>query len=111
LKTLFNKRVVIALIKKTKHFMRGTLVVFLVVATSGCGTALGRGNHNGGVDANYFKGVQGSFQLLTGQLDGGYVPMALGCWISIICPVAVFYSLPIDAAIDTVLLPYDFFKS
>jgi len=93
-----------------KNLMRVGVITLWLVIISGCGTMLGRAKYSS-VDADYYKGVQGSFQLLTGELDGGYAPMALGCWISIICPVAVFYSLPIDAAIDTVLLPYDLFNS
>ncbi len=29
------------------------------------------------------------------------------CWPTIVCPLIFIASLPVDAAVDTVLLPYD----
>ncbi|KAF0865852.1 YceK/YidQ family lipoprotein [Pseudomonas sp. LD120] len=29
------------------------------------------------------------------------------CWVSVVCPILMIASLPLDAALDTVLLPYD----
>lgn len=96
---------------KAKKYIHAALITLLIISISGCGSIVAR-TARSSVDANYFKGVQGTYQYLTLKASfGPYDPLPIMCLLTIICPVAFIYSLPIDAAIDTVLLPYDLFKS
>ncbi|WP_347905365.1 hypothetical protein [Pseudomonas purpurea] len=46
--------------------------------------------------------------MLTTRGATGYDGYAtIFCWFSIVCPVVAIATLPVDAALDTVLLPYD----
>lgn len=36
------------------------------------------------------------------------MPHAVICYIMIVCPLITVVSLPVDAAVDTVLLPVDY---
>ncbi len=99
------------LIKTMKFFSVATLAMLLVFSTSGCGTMVSRVVTPTHGDATYYKGIQGTFQFLTLQTSHGYDITGVLCLITIICPVTFVYSLPVDFAIDTVLLPYDFYNS
>lgn len=83
----------------------------LALTLTGCGTFMGRGDgpHIGYPD-DYYKGTQAGVKVLTfgGQGYDGYTSMF--CWLSIVCPVAMIASLPVDLVIDTVLLPVDHYS-
>lgn len=88
--------------------MRTFLLGLLVASTlSGCGTVIARIDDNHWTDDTYYKGVQADAKLLTGDLNTGYVPIEAFCWISIVCPVVTIISMPVDAVIDTMALPFD----
>ncbi|MBK5542232.1 YceK/YidQ family lipoprotein [Pseudomonas sp. TH05] len=58
-------------------------------------------------DDRYYRGTKTSAQLLTGY-EMGYGKILRGiCWVTVVCPVYIVVTLPADALIDTVLLPYD----
>ncbi|MEB0043723.1 YceK/YidQ family lipoprotein [Pseudomonas sp. MH10] len=95
--------------KKANHIVKTTLILFLLLSTNGCGTLAGRAQYDD-PDAYFFKSLQGSYEFLTGGFARGYDPSHYICWMSIICPVAFVYSLPVDAAVDTILLPYDLYN-
>ncbi|NBF04323.1 YceK/YidQ family lipoprotein [Pseudomonas sp. Fl5BN2] len=61
-------------------------------------------------DDRYYRSTKTNAQLLTGY-DMGYGRMLTGgCWAMVVCPILMIASLPLDAALDTVLLPYDAFQ-
>ncbi|MEN5093469.1 YceK/YidQ family lipoprotein [Pseudomonas protegens] len=73
---------------------------------NGCGTYMARSGHDWR-DDRYYRGTTMNAQILTGY-DMGYAGMLTGiCWVSVVCPILMVASLPLDAAVDTVLLPYD----
>lgn len=77
---------------------------------SGCGTYMTRGNALDFRDDRYYRSVKTNAQVLTGY-DMGYARMITGgCWVMVVCPILMIASLPLDAALDTVLLPYDAFQ-
>nr|WP_285887968.1 YceK/YidQ family lipoprotein [Pseudomonas sp. BJa5]MDL2429484.1 YceK/YidQ family lipoprotein [Pseudomonas sp. BJa5] len=51
--------------------------------------------------------MQADAKLLTGNVSTGYAPIALFCWMSIVCPKVAVVSLPVNAVIDTVAQPID----
>lgn len=91
-----------------KHMLRCMLMVTLVLA-AGCGTMVGRGGKDGATQVDTYKGINSDLYLLgarpgpSGSGNGG----TIACWFSIVCPVLVVVSLPLDAVIDTLLLPAD----
>lgn len=88
--------------------MRHILFGLLLTGTlSGCGTVIARVDNNHWTNDTYYKGVQADAKLLTGHLNTGYAPIEALCWISIACPVLTLISMPMDALIDTVALPFD----
>ncbi|PYY87280.1 hypothetical protein DNK59_11355 [Pseudomonas sp. TKO26] len=69
-----------------------------------------RGNALDFRDDRYYRSVKTNAQVLTGY-DMGYARMITGgCWVMVVCPILMIASLPLDAALDTVLLPYDAFQ-
>jgi uncharacterized protein YceK len=83
------------------------LVLLGTLALSGCGTLMARAS-NQYISYDFYKGTQQNIQLLTMRGARGYDGYAtIYCWMSIVCPLVAVVSLPVDAAVDTVLLPYD----
>ncbi|QJI45604.1 YceK/YidQ family lipoprotein [Pseudomonas sp. ADAK2] len=70
------------------------------------------GRLNGASEENYYKGVDGDLHLL-GARGGGSsgMPEAVICYFMIVCPLITVVSLPVDAALDTVLLPVDYINT
>lgn len=89
-----------------KGMLRVGLMAGLVLLQTACGTMIGRVS-TGMSDVDYYKGVDGDLQLLgvTGK-DGK--PAAIICYFMIVCPLVTVVSMPVDAALDTVLLPVDY---
>ncbi|TKJ82809.1 YceK/YidQ family lipoprotein [Pseudomonas koreensis] len=92
-----------------KGILRAVCVIGLVLQLSGCGTFIGRLN-DGLSDAQYYRGVDGSLHLLGVRGSDG-MPAAIVCYMMIVCPVITVVSLPVDAALDTVLLPVDYINT
>jgi|GEM_PF-443299 len=81
------------------------LVLLGTLALSGCGTLIARSQYS---SYDLYKGTQENIQLLTMRGASGYEGYTtMFCWVSIVCPLVAVVSLPVDAAVDTVLLPYD----
>jgi len=45
------------------------------------------------------------------EVNRGYFPATAWCWLSVVCPVLTVFSLPVDAAVDTVMLPHDIYQA
>lgn len=85
-----------------------TALVLTLLALTGCGTYMARGGALDWRDDRYYRSTQTSAQVLTGYHLDGYGRMITGgCWVLVVCPIAIIVSLPADALLDTVLLPYD----
>jgi uncharacterized protein YceK len=89
-----------------KWILRAGLLAALVPELVGCGTMIGRVS-NGMSDVDYYKGVDGNLQLL-GVRGKESKPAAIICYFMIVCPLITVVSLPVDAVLDTVLLPVDY---
>lgn len=77
---------------------------------TGCGTYMARGGSMDWRDDRYYRSTRTNAQLLTGY-DMGYGRILTGgCWVTVVCPILMIVSLPLDATLDTVLLPYDAFQ-
>lgn len=92
------------------NFQRSVTVAALasfIATLAGCGTFVGRSS--GHVDI--YPGLQqdGAFLGVTG-VNEPYNPSGAAtilCYMTIICVPVTLLSVPVDAAIDTVLLPID----
>ncbi|MCU0118306.1 YceK/YidQ family lipoprotein [Pseudomonas sp. B2M1-30] len=89
-----------------KGIFRLGSVAGVVLMLAGCGTMIGRVSQ-GMSDVDYYKSVDGGLQLL-GVTGKESKPAAIMCYFMIICPLVTVVSLPVDAAVDTVLLPVDY---
>lgn len=88
--------------------MRNFLISLLIAsAISGCGTVITRVDNNHWTHDTYYKGLQADAKLLTGNVSTGYAPVTLFCWMSIVCPIVTVVSMPVDALVDTLALPFD----
>ena len=87
------------------------LMIVSLSIIAGCGTLVTRSDPY--YATQYYKGTHMDLALLFNgdSLNSSYVPFTLWCWLSIICPVATVYSLPVDIAVDTVLIPYDAYNT
>ncbi|MGL4922779.1 MAG: YceK/YidQ family lipoprotein [Aeromonas veronii] len=78
----------------------------LTLSLSGCGTLLGREMFS---DKGpwYYKGVNMDVYMLSGgnKYDGG--ASTIICYMSMVCPIFTLASVPVDATIDTLMLPFD----
>lgn len=87
-----------------------TLAVFgLVTLTTGCGTLVERGAssktyHSSG---HYYVSVQYDWRLLALESSGSYDYMPELCYLSIVCPFITLVSMPVDLAVDTLMLYSD----
>lgn len=89
-----------------KIFARLLLLNTLLLC--GCGTYMTRvpGEYDWR-DDRYYRGTKTSAQLVTGY-EMGYGGILTGvCWVTVVCPIYIVVTLPADALIDTLLLPYD----
>lgn len=84
-------------------------VLLLCLPLQGCGTLISRTDSTSSywTHDTYYKSTQADVKLLSGDLDTGYAPISLFCWMSIVCPLVTVVSLPVDAVVDTVALPFD----
>lgn len=87
---------------------RTMVMVILILSLTGCGTISGRLGDARMVGTDYYIGANTDFQTL--GASGGNKNM-LGCYLSIVCPLFVIASVPVDAVIDTVLLPIDYLRA
>ena len=61
--------------------------------------------------SHYYKGVDGNLHLLCAWRGSDGMPAAVICYMMIVCPLITVVSLPVDAAVDTVLLPVDYINA
>ena len=96
-----------------RHVLRCMLVMMTLVLLAGCGTLLGRDGKGAAAPVDTYKSVNTDLYLLgtrpgpSGSGNAGTVV----CWFSIVCPLLVVVSLPVDAVIDTLLLPADLLEA
>ena len=92
----------------TKFIAKLILVGLLVSSLMGCGTNAARIENLGfASDADYYRGVVTDVQVLTFNADLASVL----CYITIICPVVVLASIPVDLAVDTLSIPHDYARA
>lgn len=84
------------------------IALMLVMALSGCGTFMGRIDPSGNEsDGDYYISTRTDLRTL-GFTEGGNKIMFV-CLITLVCPVAVAFSIPVDAVVDTLMIPRDYF--
>ncbi|WP_122299157.1 YceK/YidQ family lipoprotein [Pseudomonas syringae] len=85
------------------------LVFFcLITITAGCGTLVERGTSSKTYhDSDYYLGVTYDWNLLTLKGQGSYDPIPTLCYLSIFCPFITLASIPVDLAVDTLMLYSD----
>ncbi|QKE63535.1 YceK/YidQ family lipoprotein [Aquipseudomonas campi] len=88
------------------HALRTLLLATLAFTLTGCGTFLGRAGEAS--EGDYYKGVEADMVLLgatssSGEAEGATVM----CYLMVVCPLITLVSVPVDAAVDTLLLPFD----
>jgi uncharacterized protein YceK len=90
-----------------RRCLAAAVIAGLTGPLGGCGSVIGRANGYPGI----YPGLQqdGAFLGVTGANEP-YNPSAAAtfiCYTTIICVPLTLLSVPVDAAIDTVLLPID----
>lgn len=72
---------------------------------SGCGTVGARMSEisMGPDPSDHFSSVEFDYQMLSFQQ--AYLSMV--CYVTIVCPIVVVVSMPVDAVIDVALLPFE----
>ncbi len=86
--------------------LRALLLTTLAFTLSGCGTFIGRAGEASNGD--YYKGVEADMVLLGAAGGGGEADGAtVMCYLMVVCPLITLVSVPLDAALDTLLLPFD----
>lgn len=84
------------------------VALMLVMALSGCGTFMGRIDPSGNEsDGDYYISTRTDLRTL-GFTEGGNKIMFV-CLITLVCPLAVAFSIPVDAVVDTLMIPRDYF--
>lgn len=82
------------------------LITLLSLLLNACGTVLGRDKGNDSAP-DFYKGTAADLRLLGVNSSGEAHGATVFCWISVVCPLLTLVSLPIDAVLDTLLLPID----
>ena len=91
-------------------FLKRTAILFAFACVTGCGTYSARmSNERHTTPTTYYKGVNADLQLLELQTGASWAGFA--CYMTIVCPFAVLASVPVDFAIDTLLLPHDYSRA
>lgn len=83
-------------------------LVLILLGTSGCGTLVGRSDTRGYSHGYYYLGTKYDWRMLRLEGNGAaydYTPEL--CYVTLVCPVALLLSIPVDATIDTLLLHSD----
>lgn len=90
---------------------RWALILLFGLATTvaGCGTLVERGESSKTYrsSGHYYVGVQYDWRLLTLEGSGSYDYIPMFCYLSIVCPFVTLLSMPVDLAVDTVMLYSD----
>jgi uncharacterized protein YceK len=89
-----------------QRFTRLALSTLLSLQLNACGTVLGR-DKNTSDSPDFYKGAAADLRLLGVNSSGEAHGATVFCWISVVCPLLTLVSLPIDAVLDTLLLPID----
>lgn len=85
------------------------LVLLMLVAqlflTTGCGTIAERGKPSSASRGDdYYIGTQYDWRLLTLEGTGTYDYIPMFCYLSVVCPFVILFSMPVDFVIDTAML-------
>jgi uncharacterized protein YceK len=88
-------------------YLTAAALACLLVPLAGCGPVISRSQNQ----ANIYPGLQqdAAFLGLTGPSEP-YNPeyvATIFCYVSVVCVPGTLLSIPVDAAIDTLLLPTD----
>jgi uncharacterized protein YceK len=90
-----------------RSYLIAAALAGILMPLTGCGTLIGRSNSQG----DLYPGLQqdAAFLGLTGAgepYNPEYVA-TIFCYLAVVCVPGTLLSVPLDAAIDTVLLPID----
>lgn len=90
-----------------RNYFAGAALAGCLFSMAGCGTVFGRPNNS----FTAYPGVRQDFVMLGLRSDKAteVSGSTIFCYMVFICPPLALASIPIDAAIDTVLLPLDLF--
>lgn len=92
-------------IKMTRSIARLALVGLLVSSIVGCGTYVARIEDKPfASSADYYRGTKTVLSVL--GFKEAYA--AMFCYATIVCPIVLLVSVPIDFVIDTLSLPHDY---
>ena len=88
------------------------LILALCFSLNACGT-IARSKKDSGVKATYYQGTHFDLTILglTAASREHHFAGTIFCVYLIVCPFLVIASVPVDLAIDTVLLPADYYQS
>ena len=92
-----------------KQRAKTAALLLLITCLSGCGTINARTDNGLAYRSDYYKSTKADIKILGGLDSAGYVTMV--CYLTIVCPFAVLASVPVDLAVDTLLLPYDYARA
>tara|TARA_R110000868_G_scaffold298683_2_gene558854 strand:- start:1335 stop:1646 length:312 start_codon:yes stop_codon:yes gene_type:complete len=90
-----------------KNALQIGILLSIFSSLSACGTFIGRSEPRP-VEGEYYNSTKGDLLLLglnnsNSEAHGATVM----CWMMVVCPLITVVSLPLDVAIDTLLLPVD----
>jgi uncharacterized protein YceK len=89
----------------TRFVARLALVGLLASSIVGCGTYVARiENKPFASSADYYRGTKTVLSVL--GFEEAYA--AIFCYATIVCPIVLLVSLPVDFVVDTLSLPYDY---
>lgn len=96
-----------------KNMTRVAFICVLCFFQAACGTFFGRLNELKDIEPRYYKGTRGGLYLLgyVEEQRKDHMAGTIACYyMFFVCPLSTLASLPLDFAIDTVLLPVDFYQ-
>ncbi|HDZ56398.1 MAG TPA: YceK/YidQ family lipoprotein [Pseudomonas xinjiangensis] len=92
-----------------KATLRIGLILSVILSLTACGTILGRLNEPL-VEGEYYKSTKTDLLMIGVPISDAKqdaIAVAMVCWYMIVCPFITVASLPLDVAVDTLLLPFD----
>jgi uncharacterized protein YceK len=94
-----------------KRILNAGLILMLCFTLGACGTIAAR-TGDAGYNENYYKGTHFDLTILglTETHRETHGAGLIACIFMIVCPFIVIASVPVDLAIDTLLLPADYYQ-
>lgn len=86
--------------------LRTGIVLVVLFSLTACGTVLGRAGGES-FKNEYYRGTKFDLLAIGAGQKGETSGLTIGCYFMIVCPIFTVVSLPVDIAVDTLLLPVD----